>query len=141
MTDYSCWAIRLSLIYLLIGFTIGAGMLISKAYGILPIFYSFLPVHKEFLLFGWFLNLIFGTAYWMFPRFTPKKSTMDYPRGFVWAAWSALIILNLGLAIFVLGGFVNATYRIRFVARLFEASGVILFLINLWPRVKPMSNY
>jgi uncharacterized membrane protein YvlD (DUF360 family) len=140
MTRYSSWAIRISLVYLVLGFTLGALMLASKAYVFYPPIFLYLSLHVEYLMFGWFLHLIFGTAYWMFPRFTPSKTDYEKPRGFVWAAWSSLVVLNLGLVLYTLGSFLPWSETLRMVGRVVETGAVILFLINLWPRVKPMSE-
>lgn len=140
MTYYSKLAIRLSLVYLLVGFTIGALMLASKGYSFFPWVYNLLPLHMEYLMFGWFIHLIFGTAYWMFPRFTPSKTNMEKPRGFVRAAWVSLGLLNVGLFVFTLSYFLDETFTVRFIARTIELLAVVAFLINLWPRTKPMSQ-
>lgn len=140
MTRYSRLAIGLSLAYLLVGFSLGALMLASKAYAFYPTIFVYLPLHIEYLMFGWFIHLIFGVAYWMFPRFTPSRSSMDKPRGFVRAAWVSLALLNAGLAIFTLGQFGAPTNTARFIGRIVELSAVGVFLVNLWPRVKPMSQ-
>lgn len=140
MPRFSRIAVGASLFYLLVGFTIGAVMLASKGYALYPRIFVYLPLHIEYLMFGWFLNLIFGVAYWMFPRFTPSRSTMDRPRGFVRAAWGSLVLLNLGLAIYTAAQFVGPTNPVRFAGRLVELAAVVSFMINLWPRVKPMSQ-
>lgn len=140
MPRFSRIAVGLSLFYLLVGFTIGALMLASKAYAFYPTIFVYLPLHVEYLMFGWFLNLIFGVAYWMFPRFTPSRSSMDKPRGFVRAAWVSLLLLNLGLAIYTIGQFVGPTNTVRLVGRLVELAAIASFMVNLWPRVKPMSQ-
>lgn len=93
------------------------------------------------MMFGWFINLIFGVAYWMFPRFTPSKSKMEKPRGFVRAAWSSLVVLNAGLVIFTLSAFIPYRPSLKLTGRLLELGGTLLFMVNLWPRVKPMSDY
>jgi len=140
MTDYSQWTIRVSLVYLLAGFTIGALMLADKGFPIYRNVVRLLPLHMEYLMFGWFIHLIFGTAYWMFPRFNPTKTTMDKQRGFVRAAWFSFVLLNLGLGVFTLSYFVHAVYETRLIARILELIAVLSFMFNLWPRVKPMSN-
>lgn len=140
MTGYSRWAVRVSLGYLLVGFTIGALMLVDKGFNFFPNVIRLLPLHMEYLMFGWFIHLIFGVAYWMFPRFTPSKTDMDHPRGFVRAAWGALIVLNIGLLIFTASYFTTYTARLRLTGRLFELVAIICFMINLWPRVKPISK-
>jgi hypothetical protein len=115
-------------------------MLTSKAFAVFYKIFNLLPIHREYLMFGWFINLIFGVAYWMFPRFTPGKSDMDKPRGFVWAAWGALIVLNIGLVVFTVAEVVEATFLLRFIARSLEITAILLFAINLWPRTKPISE-
>lgn len=140
MTRYSSLAIRISLVYLVVGFTLGALMLASKAYVFFPSIFLYLSLHVEYLTFGWFLHLIFGVAYWMFPRFTPKKTDYDKPRGFVWAAWASLGVLNLGLLLYTLGSFLAPAELLRTTGRAVETGAVILFLINLWPRIKPTSQ-
>lgn len=139
MTRFSKWAVRLSLIYLVIGFSIGALMLTNKGFSIYPRVVLLLPIHIEFLMFGWFIHLIFGVAYWMFPRFTPKETGLK-PRGFVRAAWASLGLLNLGLAVFLLGQFFTATLMIRFVGRTLEFLATLAFFVNIWPRVKPVKQ-
>lgn len=139
MTRYSKWAVRISLIYLVIGFSIGAVMLSDKGFTIYPPVVKLLPVHIEFLMFGWFVHLIFGVAYWMFPRFTPKETGLR-PRGFVRAAWVALVVLNLGLIVFAFGQLAHATTWFRFVGRSLELAAIVAFFVNIWPRVKPMKS-
>jgi uncharacterized membrane protein YvlD (DUF360 family) len=140
MTRYSSWAIRISLVYLVLGFTLGALLLASKVYVFYPPIYLYLSLHVEYLMFGWFLHLIFGTAYWMFPRFTPRKTDYEKSRGFVWAAWASLVVLNVGLVLYTLGSFLPWSETLRVAGRVVETGAVVLFLINLWPRVKPVSE-
>lgn len=139
MTRFSKWAVRISLIYLVVGFTIGALMLSNKGFAFYPAVIQYLPIHIEFLMFGWFVHLIFGVAFWMFPRFTPKETGLR-PRGFVRAAWVALIVLNLGLLLFALGQFTQSTMWFLFAGRTLEVVAIISFFVNIWPRVKPMKS-
>ncbi len=139
MTAYSVWAIRLSLVHLLVGFSLGALMLIAKGPGWFAWSMRYLPVHMEVLLMGWFLNLIFGVAYWMFPRFTPAKTGLP-TRGYQRAAWLALVLLNAGIGLFVLGHTLHPSVGVRLAGRLLEAAAVLAFLVNLWPRVKPVGG-
>ncbi|MFB6347093.1 MAG: hypothetical protein ABEK50_15325 [bacterium] len=139
MTRFSKWAIRLSLGYMLIGFTIGGLMLANKGFLILPSVPLYLPVHIEYMMVGWFIHLIFGVAYWMFPRFTPKETGLR-PRGFVRAAWGSLLLLNIGLVIFTTGQLVTDKLWFRFLGRSFEVIGTLAFFVNLWPRIKPVKK-
>jgi hypothetical protein len=139
MTDYSKWACRIALIYMVIGFTIGAMMLADKGFILFPRIVVYLPVHYEFLLMGWILNMAFGVAYWMFPRFTPKETGMR-SRGFVRAAWIGLFLLNAGILIFASTIVFSLSSQWQILGRLLEASGVVAFAINAIPRVKPVKD-
>lgn len=139
MTRFSKWTIRLSLVYLVVGFSIGALMLSDKGFTLFPRMMTLLPVHIEFLMFGWFVHLIFGVAFWMFPRFTPRETGLR-PRGFVRAAWLAVVLLNAGLVLFASGQLTAGTLSLRFAGRTLELLGIIAFFVNIWPRVKPVKS-
>ena len=139
MPRFSTWSIRLALAYLFVGFTLGALMLAHKGIYLLPGVMELLAVHQELLLIGWVIHLVMGVAYWMFPRFTPEKTGLR-PRGFVRAAWMALGMLNLGLVLFVLGETLFDAGWLVLVGRGMETLAVAAFLVNLWPRVKPVSK-
>jgi hypothetical protein len=50
------------------------------------------------LVVGWITQLIFGVAYWMFPKYTRQL-----PRGNAGLAWMVFICLNLGLMLRLVG--------------------------------------
>jgi hypothetical protein len=65
----SCWFIRASLLYLAVGFTLGALLLVHKGIPLHPALWRMLPPHLECLLLGWTLQLALGVAFWILPRF------------------------------------------------------------------------
>ncbi len=67
MPKYAVWLIRISYVYLILGFTLGALLLINKATGFYPEIWLLLPAHIEIVLFGWIMQLVMGVAYWSFP--------------------------------------------------------------------------
>ena len=69
MPRLSQWYIRSAFIYLFLGFTIGALLLANKGIPLHPALWGWLPIHIEFLLIGWLLQLILGMAFWILPRF------------------------------------------------------------------------
>lgn len=131
--------IRISLLYLLIGFGLGAVLLFHKGVPIDSSLWSLLDVHVEVVLIGWILHLAMGTAYWMFPRFNPKKTNMKQ-RGYETAAWVSLICLNAGILVFCLGKLAGYLIWAPFIGRSLEAVGVVAFVFNLWPRTKPVGG-
>ena len=91
MPRLSVWAIRFSLIYLLIGFSLGALILANKGVPFAPWAWNLLPGHIDILLFGFVIQLAIGMAYWILPRFSGGL------RGSAAAFWLCLGLLNLGI--------------------------------------------
>lgn len=73
MPRLSQWLIRTALIYLLLGFTLGALLLTHKGIPLHPALWSWLPTHIEFLLMGWIAQLTMGVAFWILPRYWKKS--------------------------------------------------------------------
>lgn len=129
----SLWIIRTSLIYLSVGIVLGSGIFLSKAYPAFAQFWVYLPVHIEFMLFGWILQLFIGTAYWILPRHTSPPV-----RGAEWKIWGVFIILNLGIIIFAVSSLsFSFNFSLLVSGKIFQAAGVVLFLNLIWPRVRP----
>jgi heme/copper-type cytochrome/quinol oxidase subunit 1 len=55
-----------------------------------PFLWRLLPVHIEFLLFGWIVQLVLGVASWIFPRFWRSRGNQT-------PAWISFGLLNLGV--------------------------------------------
>ncbi len=123
--------IRSSLVYLLLGFTFGGLLLLNKGAPVHPLLWRLLPAHIEFLLIGWTLQLVLGMGFWIFPRFKPPNT-----RGNVKLAWWAFILINLGILMIVLAAFASASSRVILAGRISETTGVILFILHAWPRIK-----
>jgi hypothetical protein len=127
----SVWFIRFSLVYLALGFTVGALMLANEGVPFNTNLSALLPGHIEILLMGWLVQLALGVAYWILPRFT-----RGLPRGNQAMAWSVLAGLNTGIMLAALGGIVNNA-GVALAGRLLEAASVIAFLLVAWRRVRP----
>lgn len=91
MPAISVWFIRGSLAYLGVGFTIGSVILFNKAVPVIPSAWNFLPMHIEFLLLGFVLQLTMGVAFWIFPRLQTLTDRGDEKK----AAW-AFVFLTSG---------------------------------------------
>jgi hypothetical protein len=128
----SVWFVRLSLIYLASGFTLGALLLWNKGLPFYPPLWLTLQAHIEFLVFGWLVQLIMGVAFWIAPRFSQP------PRhGRVWLAWLAFGLLNAGILVAgVLPLFVSAVWM-RPLGWALEVLAAASFAVYLWPRLKP----
>ena len=134
MPRLSQWYIRAALIYLLLGFTIGALLLAHKGVPIHPALWGWLPVHVELLLTGWILQLVLGVAFWITPRL---RST----RGNVKAAYLAFFLLNLGIWLVIGASIGRIGGWLSFIGRLCQFMGVISFVLAQWPRIIPHPDF
>ncbi len=131
MPRLTVWFVRASLVYLLIGFTLGALMLAQDGISYYPGIMAALPAHMEFLLVGWLVQLAMGVAFWIFPRFgwarPDSRGNQSLIRVSFWllnaGIWGAALQLWLPGALLV--------------GRLLEAGAVIVFAAGSWPRIKP----
>ena len=133
MTRLSVWTVRTALLYLGMGFLIGALMLTQKGLPFDPAMLRMLPLHIEFVLIGWTLQLAMGVAFWILPRFSREPRYGNQIFG-----WLAFALLNIGVLCAGLGQWLG-TFSIVFLAgRLIELSASLFFVLHAWPRVKPI---
>ncbi|HSN76754.1 MAG TPA: hypothetical protein VL334_16905 [Anaerolineae bacterium] len=125
MPRLSVWFIRLSLLYLALGFSLGALMLANKGLAFAPWLWRLRPAHIELLLVGWIAQLAMGMAFWILPRFQSS-------RGDVRPVWLALLLLNGGLLLACL----SLSSWTLVAARVAEMAAVAAFAWHAWPRVK-----
>jgi hypothetical protein len=131
MPRLSCWFIKASLIYLALGFTFGALLLAHKGLSLYPPLWSTLPLHMEFLLVGWMLQLAFGVAFWILPRFGKGA-----PRGNLRLAWASFLLLNMGVWL-VSAGSLAGFNSLSIAGRLADATGAAIFVLASWRRIRP----
>jgi len=129
MPTPSRWMIKASMLYMLIGFVIGAMILISKVYPEYSSVWNLLTVHIEVGIFGWIIQLTMGTAYWILPRFLKTKS-----RGNPKLALAMVGMLNLGILINV-ASYVSILHSSAIIlGRVLELGAVALFIVLHWNR-------
>ncbi len=118
-------AVRLSLIHLVVGFTLGAMLMINHVVPepLFPVPGGMLA-HLACAVFGWSLQLAVGVSFWILPRFPEGP-----PRGDERPAWAAIALLNLGVLL-SFAGFNTAMHVI-------EAAGALAYARHLWPRIRP----
>ncbi len=134
MTRLSVWTVRTSLLYLGAGFLIGALMLTQKGVPTFdPSALRMLPLHVEFVLFGWTLQLAMGIAFWILPRFShgPRYGNQVF-------GWLAFVLLNIGVLCAGLSQWLGADSAFALLGRLAEVGAVIAFVGHAWPRVRPI---
>lgn len=135
MPTLSVWFIRCALAYLGLGFTIGACILFNKAVPAIPSIWNLLQMHIEFLLLGFILQLTMGVAFWIFPRLQTLTDRGDEMKAAI-----AFVLLNAGIWVCSVSPFISLSYTLM-IGRIFQTAAVILFVMNLWPRVYAFGKY
>lgn len=130
MPRLSRWIIRAALLYLWAGITIGALLLAHKGIPLHPALWRWLPVHIEFLLIGWVVQLVMGVAFWLLPRYWTKPHR---PRARLVLLAFLLLNAGIGLAVAYELGWGRRPFLI--IGRITEVSAVLLFAIHAWTRI------
>jgi hypothetical protein len=125
----SRWFIRTGLVYLLVSLTVGlAQALIPSGMTIAW------PTYLHLLVLGWLTQLIFGVAYWMFPRYQSRWGPWFERMG-----WICYGCLNSGLLLRVMA---EPGPESSWQAQLFVMSALLqliagwVFVVITWPRVR-----
>lgn len=130
MPTQTIWMIRLSLIYLLIAVLLGGLIITHKAIDLHPMIWSLLPVHFELAIWGWLVQFVMGTAYWMFP-----KKIQEPRRGPTLPAWLMIFNFNMGVIFLSVHSFLTHIEWISFLGRSFIIVGILLFTYLMWSRI------
>ena len=130
MPRLSVYFIRASLIYLFFGFTLGALLLANKGHTLSAVIWMLLPVHIEFDLVGWLVQLALGVAFWILPRFSKEPR-----RGDERLSWAAFFFLNIGILLVAIGGIPDISWLIV-IGRAMEMLALVVFALGNWRRIK-----
>jgi hypothetical protein len=129
MPRLSRWFIRTGIVYL--GLSLLAGILqLVSSWG--PLLW---PTYVHLLVVGWLTQLIFGVAFWMFPRHSAQT-----PRGSEPLGWACFWLLNSGLLLRLVGEPGRAlglkTDALLLLSALLQLGAGMAFIVNTWPRIK-----
>lgn len=122
--------IRFSFVYLLVGFLIGALLLINKAWPIYPQVWYLLAIHIEILIFGWIIQLTLGTAYWILPK--SRRVPQDKDK---LPALAIPLTLNLGILLNIGDHLFRLSEYAWLAGRSLELIAVVIFIALHWQRV------
>lgn len=135
MPKLSVWLVRASLIHMGIGFLFGALILHHKGIPIYAWSWRLLNPHIELMIFGWTMQFVMGIAFWIMPRFSG-----NHRYGNVSLGWWSFVLLNTGVLVTAVGTWF-ALNSVALVGHLNTLGAVLLFVILIYPRVKPLSGY
>lgn len=130
MPRHSVWLIRLALLHLILGFTLGALMLAWEGAGLPSALEALRPLHTEVLLVGWMLQLAFGVANWILP----------FGRGRTEGPLLLVIIglLNGGVWMTGLSPLVFSSVLLQAAGHAVEAGAALAFAAHIWPRLRAL---
>lgn len=125
------------MVSLVLAFLARAIMAILPAWDLQLIVAALAPVYLHLFMWGWVTQLIFGVAYWMFPKYTKEQ-----PHGHEGLWLATFWFFNAGLALRVIGEPLHLVRPEALWAWLTALSAVlqwlagIFFVFNTWRRVK-----
>lgn len=135
MPTISRWMIRTALAHLVLGSLLGAAIvarsLVPRA---APTLAALTPAYFHLLLLGWVTQLIFGVAWWLFPRAAGGMSASP--------VWIVYACLNLGLVLRTLAEPLTTCApgphwtAVLTVSALLLWAAVAGFALAIWPRVR-----
>ncbi len=129
------WFLRAGLLYLVAALALGVA---QRWPGRGPaILAATWPVYIHALVVGWLTQLVFGVAWWMFPRAPGPR-----PRGSARAGWIVFVALNAGLLLRLGAEPAAAVHSSTAIRWALAAAAVLqllagwLFVVSIWPRVR-----
>jgi len=137
MPPVSRWYIKLALLYFVAAMLLGALQAAQGPLRLPAVLALTGPAYVHLLVVGWITQMVFGVAYWMFPKYAP-----DAPRGNDAVAVATFALLNLGLLVRVVFEPVRSWHPDALpgwplvVAATAQWLAGLGFAVNTWPRVK-----
>lgn len=134
MPTLTRWFIKSAMLYLVVALAVSILMQSQLSLQV-PVLRVFWPTYLHLLVVGWLTQLIFGVAFWMFPKHPSAP-----PRGNDRLGWTCFALLNTGLVIRLVAEPLQALGHPS--ATLLVASAVAqllagwAFVANTWPRVR-----
>lgn len=137
MPPLTRWFIKAAMVALIAAFVSRALITLLPVWGYPAGAAALSPVFFHLFVWGWVTQMIFGVAYWMFPKFS-----REHPHGSESLWLVTFWCFNLGLAFRVIGEPLHLLRPEALWAWLTAAAAVLqwvaglLFVVNTWGRVK-----
>jgi len=134
MPTLTRWFLRAAMVHLVAAFALALFLSLPSSGELVG---AWRPVYIHLLVLGWASQVIFGVAYWMFPRRTPLDLN-----AVPWLGWTCFATLNAGLVVRSLSEPVIAVRASPLaadaaaVAALLQLGAVVAFVVMMWPRVR-----
>jgi len=147
-------SVKVSILYLAIGATLGAILLMNRWVPMGTGVYALRASHVQFLVVGWLTQLIIGVAWWLFPPLpialrddaVGAERRGQAQRGSEPLFWSALACLNAGVLLQALFEPLHIWTQIGLFdvlagsSVLFLVIAAVIFVVSLWGRVRELGK-
>ncbi|HXF94572.1 MAG TPA: hypothetical protein VNI61_00580 [Gemmatimonadales bacterium] len=137
MPPLTRWYIKLALLYLVAALLGGALAAAQRPLGLPAVWAASGPTYIHLLVVGWITGMIFGVAYWMFPKHSPER-----PRGSNALAIATFALLHGGLLLRAVAEPMHQLQPSSGWGAVLVASAVaqwlagLGFAVAMWPRVR-----
>ena len=137
MPPLTRWFIKSALVYLTVSLLVGVALTARGAVRLPTVVDALMPVYLHLFMIGWVTQMIFGVAYWMFPRVSKEN-----PRGWEGLALVTYVTLNVGL---IARAVVEPILALRpapvwaatlILSAVLQWIGALVFAANTWRRVR-----
>jgi hypothetical protein len=124
-------------VYLTVSLLVGVALTAQRAVRLPAVVEALMPVYFHLFIVGWVTQMIFGVAYWMFPRISKES-----PRGWDGLALVTYVAQNVGL---IARAVVEPILALRpapvwavtlILSAVLQWIGALVFAANTWRRVR-----
>lgn len=129
--------LKTAIAFLAAGLLVGVWLSAWRHFGFLEDHYPSVSAHTHLLLVGFVMMMIMGVALWMFPR--PAADDSSYrPERMVLVYWLLATAVPVRAAAEIFSSWTSAQlpHVVAFAASLVEVLAILLFFVNLWPRIR-----
>jgi heme/copper-type cytochrome/quinol oxidase subunit 1 len=128
--------VKTSFVFLLLGVALGGYIAIEVNLLGRGVPWPLITAHTHLVLVGFMLTLVFGVATWMFPR--PARDDARYRPGLAWVVYWVLTLSTAARALGELSAAVTGSRGspLAAVGGLGQLAAAILFVVNMWSRVR-----
>jgi hypothetical protein len=133
MPTLTRWMVKTALGWLVAALILGVAMQLPWA-ARAPALVAVWPTYLHLMVVGWLTQLVFGVAFWLFPRYSA-----EHPRGSERIGWAVYGLINAALVLRLAAEPFRAAAAARPALVLsagLHLAAVALFIANTWPRLK-----
>lgn len=142
MFSLARYYIKASLVFLLVGLSVGTLLLVGDRLGSTWYRPEWTTVHVHLLLVGFLLMMVMGMAAWVFPR--PVRGTTRY-HPHLGSVVFTLLVVSVPLRAAIEFAYPLTRWGwltpLHVIAGLLQLAATLLFLLYIWPRIRSVGSH